>query len=104
MVSLWSPNPYYEDDELDTDQNTCGDGAWGANCMGAPCYAVAYNSTPQVFNTTCVCPVKAFPSLAVHETSSDVCSEAALNSRYTGTVRTNGMKHGVKMKGKMKME
>ena len=52
FTSLWSPNPYFHDDALLSTQVACGE-VWGANCMGAPCYRVAYNSTPAVFNITC---------------------------------------------------
>ena len=65
LVSLWSPNPYFEDDWLTTNKS--------ANCMGAPCYHVTYNSTPAIFNVTCVCPIKYFETLDVHRTSSDPC-------------------------------
>ena len=80
MVSLWSPNPYIDDDALETAELTCESATWGAQCMGAPCYRVQYNSTPDVFNVTCVCPVKAFDSgLQVPDTRAGICDEASTN-------------------------
>ena len=89
MVSLWSPNPYIDDDALETAELECEGATWGAQCMGAPCYDVRYNSTPDVFNVTCVCPVKAFDSgLTVPDTRAGICDEATTNSScavVTGT-------------------
>ena len=82
LVSLWSQNPYVSDDQINSDETTCdaAEGSYGANCMGAPCYDVPYNSTPNVFNVTCVCPVKEFSSLSVSSVRDDVCKTASANT------------------------
>ena len=82
LVSLWSENPYVSDDQINSDETTCdaAEGSYGANCMGAPCYDVPYNSTPNVFNVTCVCPVKEFSSLSVSSVRDDVCKTASANT------------------------
>ena len=70
----------------------------GVNGVNGRCYDVPYNSTPNVFNVTCICPVKAFfgtsnsddeddaaenygdEVLTVSDTRTDVCEEAPINS------------------------
>ena len=59
-VSLWSVGSLIDDgvDTIDCEARRGDAGLYGANCMGAPCFANEYKGTPaSTWDLTCVCPV-----------------------------------------------